>query len=47
MGDARTRPEAAFNALNRFLHDIYHGQEIVKAAIPAEQVLANEVTRWR
>jgi uncharacterized circularly permuted ATP-grasp superfamily protein len=31
------------NALNRFLHDIYHGQEILKAGlIPAEQVLANE-----
>ena len=31
------------SALNRFLHDIYHGQEIVKAGvIPAEQVLANE-----
>jgi len=30
-------------ALNRFLHDIYHGQDIIKAGvIPAEQVLANE-----
>jgi uncharacterized circularly permuted ATP-grasp superfamily protein len=30
-------------ALNRFLHDVYHGQEILKAGvIPAEQVLANE-----
>jgi uncharacterized circularly permuted ATP-grasp superfamily protein len=30
-------------ALNRFLHDIYHAQEIVKAGvIPAEQVNANE-----
>ena len=30
-------------ALNRFLHDIYHGQEILKAgAIPAEQVLTND-----
>jgi len=30
-------------ALNRFLHDIYHGQEILKAGvIPAEQVLAND-----
>src|SRR5438105_227104 len=30
-------------ALNRFLHDIYHGQEILKAdVIPAEQVLTNE-----
>ena len=29
-------------ALNRFLHDIYHDQEILKSgAIPAEQVLAN------
>jgi uncharacterized circularly permuted ATP-grasp superfamily protein len=31
------------SALNRFLHDIYHGQEILKAGlIPAEQVLGNE-----
>jgi uncharacterized circularly permuted ATP-grasp superfamily protein len=30
------------NALNRFLHDIYHGQEILKAGIvPREQVLHN------
>jgi uncharacterized circularly permuted ATP-grasp superfamily protein len=30
-------------ALNRFLHDIYHSQEILKAGvIPAEQVLTNE-----
>jgi uncharacterized circularly permuted ATP-grasp superfamily protein len=30
-------------ALNRFLHDIYHGQEILKAGvIPTEQVLTNE-----
>lgn len=29
-------------ALNRFIHDIYHGQEILKAGlIPAEQVLRN------
>lgn len=29
-------------ALNRFIHDIYHGQEILKAGIvPAEQVLNN------
>ena len=29
-------------ALNRFIHDVYHGQEIVKAGIvPAEQILAN------
>src|SRR6186713_1737906 len=31
------------SALNRFLHDIYHGQEILKAGvIPAAQVLTNE-----
>ncbi len=30
-------------ALNRFLHDIYHGQEIIQAGkIPAEQVLEPE-----
>jgi len=30
------------DALNRFLHDIYHGQEILKAGvIPPEQVLRN------
>ncbi|MFI4929063.1 MAG: circularly permuted type 2 ATP-grasp protein, partial [Burkholderiales bacterium] len=30
------------NALNRFVHDVYHGQEIVKAGIvPQEQVLKN------
>ena len=29
-------------ALNRFIHDVYHGQEILKAGvIPAEQVLNN------
>ncbi|MDO8375956.1 MAG: circularly permuted type 2 ATP-grasp protein, partial [Aquabacterium sp.] len=29
-------------ALNRFLHDVYHGQEILKAGVvPAEQVLNN------
>ena len=29
-------------ALNRFIHDIYHGQEILKAGVmPAEQVLNN------
>jgi uncharacterized circularly permuted ATP-grasp superfamily protein len=29
-------------ALNRFIHDVYHGQEILKAGIvPAEQVLGN------
>ncbi len=31
------------NALNRFLHDIYHDQEILKSGvIPAEQVLTND-----
>ncbi|HKW83995.1 MAG TPA: circularly permuted type 2 ATP-grasp protein [Burkholderiaceae bacterium] len=30
------------NALNRFIHDVYHGQEIVRAGIvPAEQILNN------
>jgi len=30
------------NALNRFIHDVYHGQDILKAGIvPAEQVLNN------
>ena len=30
------------NALNRFLHDAYHGQEIVRAGIvPAEQLAGN------
>ncbi|MBC7469740.1 MAG: circularly permuted type 2 ATP-grasp protein, partial [Ramlibacter sp.] len=30
------------NVLNRFLHDVYHDQEILKAGIiPAEQVLGN------
>jgi uncharacterized circularly permuted ATP-grasp superfamily protein len=30
------------NALNRFVHDVYHGQEILKAGIvPAQQVLKN------
>jgi uncharacterized circularly permuted ATP-grasp superfamily protein len=29
-------------ALNRFLHDVYHDQEIIKAGIvPAEQILNN------
>jgi len=29
-------------ALNRFLEDVYHGQEILKAGVvPAEQVLKN------
>ncbi|HSC01125.1 MAG TPA: circularly permuted type 2 ATP-grasp protein [Burkholderiaceae bacterium] len=30
------------NALNRFVHDVYHGQEIVKAGVvPREQVVGN------
>jgi len=30
------------NALNRFIHDVYHDQEIVKAGlVPAEQILNN------
>src|SRR5690349_17996408 len=34
--------EQRATALNRFLHDIYHGQEILRAGvIPAEQVLTN------
>lgn len=33
-------------ALNRFLHDVYHDQEIVKAGvIPAEQIFQNEQFR--
>ena len=33
-------------ALNRFIHDIYHGQEILKAGVvPAEQVLKNSQYR--
>ena len=29
-------------ALNRFIHDVYHGQEIIKAGhVPAEQILDN------
>ncbi|MDE2296748.1 MAG: circularly permuted type 2 ATP-grasp protein [Burkholderiales bacterium] len=29
-------------ALNRFIHDVYHGQEIIKAGlVPAEQILGN------
>src|SRR5438874_8463076 len=35
--------EQRVTALNRFLHDIYHGQEILKAGlIPAEQVLTHD-----
>jgi uncharacterized circularly permuted ATP-grasp superfamily protein len=35
-------------ALNRFIHDVYHGQEILKAGIvPAEQVLNNAQFRLR
>ena len=34
--------DSASRALNRFIHDVYHGQEILKAGIvPAEQVLRN------
>ena len=34
------------NALNRFIGDVYHGQEIVKAGVvPAEQVLRNSQFR--
>ncbi len=30
------------SALNKFIHDVYHGQEIIKAGhVPAEQVLKN------
>jgi uncharacterized circularly permuted ATP-grasp superfamily protein len=30
-------------ALNRFLHDIYHGQDIIRAGlVPAEQILTND-----
>ncbi|RZS58006.1 circularly permuted type 2 ATP-grasp protein [Sphaerotilus mobilis] len=30
------------NALNRFIHDVYHGQEIIKAGlVPAEQITRN------
>ena len=33
-------------ALNRFIHDVYHGQEILKAGVvPAEQVLNNSQFR--
>jgi uncharacterized circularly permuted ATP-grasp superfamily protein len=33
-------------ALNRFIHDVYHGQEILKAGVvPAEQVLQNSQFR--
>jgi len=36
------------SALNRFLHDIYHGQEILKAGvIPARAVLTNEAYQVR
>jgi uncharacterized circularly permuted ATP-grasp superfamily protein len=34
-------PAPARDALNRFIHDVYHGQEIIKAGVvPAEQMLA-------
>ena len=42
--DRRCRRACAqrVTALNRFLHDVYHDQEILKAGmIPAEQVLNN------
>ena len=33
-------------ALNRFIHDVYHGQEIIKAGvIPAEQIFQNDQFR--
>jgi uncharacterized circularly permuted ATP-grasp superfamily protein len=33
-------------ALNRFIHDVYHGQEILKAGVvPAEQILKNSQFR--
>ncbi|MDF1485742.1 circularly permuted type 2 ATP-grasp protein [Ramlibacter sp. H39-3-26] len=33
-------------ALNRFIHDVYHGQEIVKAGVvPAEQIVGNSQFR--
>jgi uncharacterized circularly permuted ATP-grasp superfamily protein len=35
-------------ALNRFIHDVYHDQEILKAGVvPAEQVLNNAQFRPR
>jgi uncharacterized circularly permuted ATP-grasp superfamily protein len=34
--------EQRVKALNRFIHDVYHGQEIIRAGhIPAEQILSN------
>ena len=34
--------EQRVTALNRFIHDVYHGQEIIKAGvIPADQILNN------
>jgi uncharacterized circularly permuted ATP-grasp superfamily protein len=45
-GDLKAGLTQRVNALNRFIHDIYHGQEILKAGIvPAEQVLKNEQYR--
>ena len=33
-------------ALNRFIHDVYHGQEIIKAGVmPAEQIFQNDQFR--
>jgi uncharacterized circularly permuted ATP-grasp superfamily protein len=35
-------------ALNRFIHDVYHGQEIIKAGmVPAEQICGNAQFRPR
>jgi len=34
------------NALNRFIHDVYHGQEIIRAGVlPAEQIVGNSQFR--
>jgi uncharacterized circularly permuted ATP-grasp superfamily protein len=42
MGDMEAGLRQRVTALNRFIHDVYHGQEILKAGIvPAEQVLNN------
>ena len=43
MARARARPASQrVNALNRFIHDIYHDQDIIRAGIiPAEQILGN------
>jgi uncharacterized circularly permuted ATP-grasp superfamily protein len=48
-GEWRTMKEGLVQrvtALNRFLHDIYHDQEIIQAGhVPAEQILQNEQYR--